>query len=82
MGFVAEMGGLYAAFDAERDRPETDVAAVCTEPAWEERIETGEGSCDEERDERDAVFASWGSISRGVRLRVISRLGAGECPRE
>ena len=34
------MGGLYAAFDAERDRPETDVAAVCTEPAWEERIET------------------------------------------
>ena len=81
-GFVADIGGLYAAFDAERERPDVDVAAVCTEPACEERMDTGEGSCDDASEEREAVFASWGSISSGVRLRGISRLGAGECVRE
>ena len=49
---------MYAAFDAERERPETDVAGVCTEPACEDRMDTGDGSCDEEREEREAAFAS------------------------
>ena len=63
---VADIGGLYAAFEAERERPDIDVAAVCTDPAWEERMEIGDGSCDDEREEREAALASYGSISSGV----------------
>lgn len=55
MGLVAEMGGACA-FDADRERPEAEVAAVCTEPACEDRIDTGDGSCEEAREERE--FAS------------------------
>ena len=52
LGFVAEIGGLYAAFEAARERPDAEVAAVFTEPAWEDRMETGDGSCEDEREER------------------------------
>lgn len=56
---MADIGGLYAAFDCERERPDRDVLEVATEFVWEERIDTGDGSWDEAIDERDCVFSKY-----------------------
>lgn len=43
-----------AAFDCERERPDADVAEVATEGDCDERIETGDGSWEEDaREERE-----------------------------